>query len=236
MSNSIREEERFVVEALCDSLGGEWRPGEDPPDVYLTNNNSEIAVEISTLTQHVQGKNGQAVPRLSQDSGVLRLCDELDNELRDFIQPDEHISLTLYAPINKLRKFKTKLKENLIEILKSKTTGGIELKIGEKVVKVHIVKGRRPSGKKIVGIVANENSTAHITSNAAFILNDRISKKSEKCSMVQHRPIWLALFNDYWLSEPDTYVNAMKQNQDCHPFEKIFIITGNKKVHLIYET
>lgn len=236
MSNFIREDERFVIEALCGSLGGTWRSGEDPPDVYLKIGSAEIAVEISTLTQHVQGKNGEPEPRLSQDSGVLKLCNELNEELQSYIRPEEYIILTLHAPIDKLRKFKNKLKINLIGVLSNKKTGISELKVGKKNIKAHIVNGSRPSGGKVVGIVANENSTSHITSNAAFILNDRISKKTSKCSKVSHRPLWLALFNDYWLADPDTYLNVIKYYPKSHPFEKIFIVTSNKQVHLIHET
>lgn len=235
MSNFIREEEKFVIEALCGSFGGTWRPGEDPPDSYLIIDNIEIAVEISMLTQHVLDKYGVPEPRLSQDSGVLKLCDELDNELHNLIWPNVYIILTLRAPIENLRKFKKILKQNLIEILKLKILLEVNIEINGNIIKVKILNGRRESGKKIVGIVTNERSTAHLTSNASFILFNRISEKNIKCLTVHHRPMWLALFNDYWLAGPDTYLNAMEKYNENHTFEKIFIVNGNSDVHLIYK-
>ena len=236
MNNSISKDEKFVVEALCSSLGGIWCVGENPPDVYLKQGDTEIAVEISTLTQHVQGKNGVSEPRLSQDSGVLQICEELNNELRDYIQSNQYFILTIHAPIDKLRKFKKSLKKKLIDILNSENIEKTQIEISGTKVSVNLVTGDKPSGKKVVGLVPNENSTAHISSNAAFILNDRILKKTGKCSMVLHRPLWLALFNDYWLADPGTYKHEMQHISEDHPFEKIFIVTGNREVHLIYKT
>ncbi len=80
MERSLRDDEYFVIEALCSSYDGTWRTGEDPPDAYMMLNDHEIAVEISILTQHVVCESGESVPRLSQDSGVLRLCDEVNVE------------------------------------------------------------------------------------------------------------------------------------------------------------
>lgn len=82
MAPVLREDERFVIESICTKYGGTYRIGEDPPDAYISLNGNEIAVEISILTQHVVDKSGKPVPRLSQDSGVLRLCDEIDEELK----------------------------------------------------------------------------------------------------------------------------------------------------------
>jgi hypothetical protein len=53
MASSLREDEKFVIKALCNTYGGTWRDGEDPPDAYLSLSDGEVAVEISILTQHV---------------------------------------------------------------------------------------------------------------------------------------------------------------------------------------
>jgi hypothetical protein len=79
-------------------------------------------------------------------------------------------------------------------------------------------------------------SHSHISSNVEFILSDRIHEKAVKCLKVTHRPLWLALFNDYWLAEPDSYRVAMRHYSAQHPFEKILLVLGNGEVHSIYET
>jgi len=35
MASSLREDEQFVIEALCASYNGTWSIGEDPPDTYM---------------------------------------------------------------------------------------------------------------------------------------------------------------------------------------------------------
>jgi len=109
MSFSLREDEQFVIETLCASYNVTWRIGEDPPDAYMVLKVNGVAVEISILTQHVFGKSGKLVSRLSQDTGVLRLCDEIDEELKKIIPPGVYILLTLLAPLNKMRQTKADL-------------------------------------------------------------------------------------------------------------------------------
>ncbi len=84
MCNSLSEDEKFVIDSLNSSLGGSWLPGEDPPDVYLMQDSVKVAVEISTLTQYVVGKSGDPEPRLSQDTGVIRMCDELNETMAEY--------------------------------------------------------------------------------------------------------------------------------------------------------
>jgi hypothetical protein len=236
MDSSLSDDEKFVIESLSNSFGGAWRHGEDPPDAYLMQGNVEIAIEISTLTPHVVGRSGTLEPRLSQDMGVFRMCDELNGELGDLIQSGSYVILTLHAPVDKLRKFKNILKERIVETVNSGAFGEVSLDIGENNAKVRVVKGQRPSGKKIVGIVANQNSNPNIFSNVRYILNQRIQEKTRKCSKVMSRPLWLALFNDYCLAEPNSYRYAMQEYSESHPFEKILLISGNREVDSIYET
>lgn len=236
MSKSLSDEEQFVIESLSSALGGSWRAGEDPPDVYLVQDKVEIAIEISRLTQHVSGKSGRMESRHSQDLGVVRLCDELNEEIGGLIQADRYVILTLHAPVDRLRKFKSTLKERIIDIAGSDDTEEVSLDISGNVSKIHIVKGQRSSGKKIIGIVANRNSSTDISSNVDFILAHRIKDKTRKCTNVTHRPLWLALFNDYCLADQESYRKAMKHYSEDYPFEKIFLIAGNREVYIINET
>ncbi len=234
MCSSLSNDEKFVIKAVSNSFGGTWRSGEDPPDVYLMQGAVEVAIEISTLTQHVTGKSGTPEPRLSQDMGVIRLCDELNKKIEGSVQPDKYVIITLHAPVDKLRKFKNILKDKLIKIINSGTSDEVQVKINGNDIKVHVVNGQRSSGKKVVGIIANRNSNQNITSNVEFILSHRIQDKTQKCSKVTHRPLWLALSNDYWLAEVDSYKNAMQKYSERHPFDKILLISEKGEVHSIY--
>ena len=233
MVSSLREDEKFVIEALCATYGGTWRVGEDPPDAYISLDGQETAVEISILTEHVIDKSGKVVPRLSQDSGVIGLCDELAEEFKNLIPSGVYILLTISAPLNKIRKTKAYLIHEIKKIVQRNTATERVVEIYKNRVKIQLISGDRLSGKKVVGIVPNQNSNADILVNARYILNERLNEKTKKCSKIVHRPLWLALFNDYWLAGPDTYKLAMKNLSITHPFDKICLVLGNKQVHTL---
>lgn len=238
MASSLREDEEFVIKSLCAAYGGTWRIGEDPPDAYLSlpEPENEVAVEISILTQHVVDKSGRTVPRLSQDSGVIRLCDELNEELKNEIPSGVYVLLTISSPLNKIRQTKIDLIHEIKSIVQKKAPNEQASVISQNKVEIKLIQGNRPSGKKIIGIVPNQNSSPDILANVLHILSERVNDKVTKCSNIVHRPLWLALFNDYWLAEPDTFQRAMKQLSITHLFDKICLILGNKEVHILYKT
>ena len=99
----------------------------------------EVAVEISILTQHVVNESGKVVPRLSQDSGVRRLCDELNEELTNIIPPEMYIILTLSSPLKKIRKFKAALKDKIKSIIHEGNPNEHVFEILENIVKIRFV-------------------------------------------------------------------------------------------------
>ncbi|MCF6250689.1 MAG: hypothetical protein L3J75_05360 [Methylococcaceae bacterium] len=232
----LREDEKFVARALCEHFSGSWQEGEDPPDIYISYDEKKIAVEISTLTQHVINDAGKFMPRLSQDTSVIRVCEELDLELRNDIPDEFYIIITLFSPIIKARKFKELLKKQIILLARRNKKLDKVIEIYGVEIRVHIVSGRRESGKKIIGIIPNKNSSANITDNVRYIFEQRISEKSIKCRGINHRPLWLALFNDYWLADFKSYQEAFRFLPKKSLFDKIFIIDGSKKVYEIKTT
>lgn len=238
MAPSLRKDEKFVIESLCTTYGGSWRIGEDPPDVYLSLSEpeNEVAVEISILTQHVVDKFGRTVPRLSQDTGVLRLCDELNEELQNDIPFDVYVVLIISSPLNKIRQTKIALINEIKSIVQKKAPHKQPSEINQNKIEIKLIHGNRPSGKKIVGIVPNQNSNPDILANILYMLSERINNKVIKCTNIVHRPLWLALFNDYWLAELNMFQLSMQKLSITHPFDKIFLILDNKEVHILYET
>ena len=234
----LRDDEKFCIDAIVKLIGGEWSEGEDPPDAYLKIGNDNIAVEISTLTQYVMDHNSNFKPRLSEDYTALRLCNELDEQLNNRIPSGRAVLLILSAPINSARKLKPRLGVEIMALVESagKTDASVEREIfGNKITIHHFPQGR-PSGKKIVGAVQNKNSCTDILTNAKAILADRITVKAQKSKpLLSSCRVWLALFNDYWLADLDTYRKAMAQISSEHPFEKILIVSGNGSVTELYE-
>jgi len=236
MVSDLREDEKFVIESLCAKYGGTYRIGEDPPDAYMSLNGNEIAVEISILTQHVVNESGKPVPRLSQDTGVLRLCDEIHEELKSDIPSGVYVLLTISSPLNKIRQTKADLINKIKEIAQKEAPIREVFETNENKAEIQSFLGERPSGKKVIGVVPNQNSSPDILGNVLYILSERINDKVNKCQNTVHRPLWLALFNDYWLAEPDTFQLAMKELSITHPFDKICLVLGNKEVHTLFRT
>ena len=238
LKTALRPDEIFCIEAVASSIGGQWTEGENPPDAYLSIGNDSIAVEISTLTQHVVDPSGGSKPRRSEDTTATRLCNELDRELFNSIPPGRTVLLILSAPITSARKLKPKLSKEILTLVENAGLQdvSVEREILGNTITIHHFLEDRPSGKKIIGGIQNEKSSADILANAKVILRDRISVKSLKCnSLTQSGPIWLVLLNDYWLADTETYLQALSQISVEHPFDRILIVSGNKCVAVLHE-
>ena len=80
------------------------------------------------------------------------------------------------------------------------------------------------------------SSNPNILANVLQILEDRIVTKARKCERLDRNgPVWLALLNDYWLTEPGTYRQALAQMSVEHRFQKILVVDGDGSVHTLYE-
>jgi hypothetical protein len=61
----------------------------------------------------------------------------------------------------------------------------------------------------LCAVFPHRASNLNITFNARQILENSIRVKSQKCTkLAGHVPLWLALFNDYWLPSNDTNMLA----------------------------
>lgn len=138
--------------------------------------------------------------------------------------------------MNKIRQTKTDLIDKIKEIAKKEAPVREVFKTNGNKAEIQSFLGNRPSGKKVIGVVPNQNSSPNILGNVLYILSERINDKVNKCKNITHRPLWLALYNDYWLAEPDTYELAMKKLSIKHQFDKICLVLESKEVHTLYET
>jgi hypothetical protein len=236
MTSQLRSDEEFVIGSVAAHFLGSWWPGENPPDAYLKAGDETTAVEISTLTQHVSDGRGGSKPRLSEDSTALWLANALNEELQELVPDGLLVMLTLASPILKAKKVKTQLKGKISNLLSSACEcEATEVILGNQI-NIQVVADDRPSGKKIVGLITNANSSPDILRNAWHILEDRIIVKASKCSSLPFvGPKWLALLNDYWLADNDTYQQAFDSFTADHPFEKILLVSGDGSVAVLRE-
>ena len=239
---ALRLYEKFVKDSLVKYFGGSditkaWE-GEDPPDIYINVEGETMAVEITRLSPVSFDQNGFIENRNTQDYFGINLCDELNSKLKCNVPTEIDIVLTLYVPVRNARKYKNELYSCLKNFIAKgpKVGDREEIKIAGEKVSVSVIPNCDHSQKKIVGLIVNKNSDPHILSNAEVILTDRIKEKQEKCKKIPHDgPIWLALFNDYWLADYETYAQAIRNINLEHEFKKIFLVLDAGIVHQIYE-
>jgi hypothetical protein len=98
------------------------------------------------------------------------------------------------------------------------------------------MKNEISSEKRVIGMVTNLRSSPLILENAKQALDERIRAKAEKCGSFDFTgPIWLALFNDYWLASADTYKQAVEASDVVHSFERIYLVDDTGKAVPIYQ-
>lgn len=229
----MRPDEAFVSRALVAFFGGpssvSASDGEDPPDLYLTVGELRVGVEVTRLSQFTFGPNGALGNRATQDSFGMRLLEDLDATVGLSVPTNISLLVGLEVPVPNATKFKKKLAAWVTQIAAVPVLGGRhETTIENSKVTVSVIP-ERLTGKKIVGFVANNDSSADILANARVLLEDRIRTKSDLCTPLA-KPVWLALLNDYWLADADTYALAARQIAATHCFERIFLVFGNANV------
>lgn len=233
MTDQLKPDEQFVITALAAHFGGTWSLGENPPDAYLNAGEETIAIEISTLTQHVIDERGGMKSRLSEDSTALWLANELDRELCRSIPDGRMVVLTLRAPISKARRTAAELKSRIESLVANVTDQTIDVReiIFGNQIDVNVCSYDGPDRRKVHAAVINQKSDSHISSNARFILEERIATKAKKCSSLAFKGrVWLALLNDYFLASDETYRMAIEDIPVSHVFDKILLITGSGSI------
>lgn len=229
----MRFDEEFVSRALVTFFGGQSlvsaEDGEDPPDLYLTINESRVGVEVTRLSQFTFELDGTLGNRATQDSFGMRLLEDLNAQVGFLLPSNISLLVGVRMPVLNASKFKKKLAMWVSQISAMPVLGErYEMMIEDSKATISVVP-EHSTGKKIVGVVANSNSSADILVNARLVLEDRIRTKDFLCAQLT-KPIWLALLNDYCLADADTYTLAARQIKMAHCFERIFLVLGNATV------
>jgi hypothetical protein len=233
----LRMDEEFVISSVASTFSAAWRPGENPPDAYLSLGKNSVAVEISTLTQYVTDEQG-ARPRLSDDLPTAALANALNEEFRELIPYGCTIGLVLSSPILQHRKTKAKLSQILRGYVGDLTVLNQDRKmeVNGNEITIFINWHGQSDFKKVSAVFMNRSSNPNILSNVMQILEDRIVTKARKCiNLVANGPVWLALFNDYWLTDADTYRYALSKMSLEHSFKKILLVSGDSSVKPLYD-
>jgi hypothetical protein len=229
----MRPEEELVGRALVTYLGGalgfEVLDGEDPPDLYVVNRTSRIGVEVSRLSQFTLESDGTTDNRATQDAFGLRVLQELNSQIGPALSNDVSLFLGLEVPVSNPSRFRRALIAWVRELAAAPVIGpSYRRKIEGSEVSISVCR-ERPSRNKIGGFIVNKNSSSDISLNARMVLEDRIQEKDRICRSLSG-PIWLALINDYWLADVNTYNAAYKAVGYQHCFERILLVSTNGTV------
>lgn len=230
----MRDDEAFVAWALVEFLGGprvaSASDGLDPPDFYLTIGPSRVGVEVTQLSQFTLEPDGTLGNRLTQDSFAERLVDDLNKRIGPSLPDGVSLLIGLWVPVANAARFRKLLTAWVADLAKiAKKDLKQEQEFDGERVSISVIP-ERPSGKKIVGFVVNTNSSADIGFNARLILENSIRKKNTICEKVP-KPVWLAVLNDYWLADRDTYAAAARKIRVAHCFERIYLISNDGAVN-----
>ena len=236
----LRADEELVMSALCRTYGGTWTYGENPPDAYLLHgDNHKIAVEVSTLVQHMHDGD-RAISREGVDDATQKLASELEAQIGMLI-PDGFRLLVglLRTPLRQFSKTKRQLPSVLRNVLSrtefkpvtSSYSGQFEI-LGNPIGAFVDYHGDASRPKVETYSISG---AADMGENALFALRDRIEVKQRKCQAAFARgPVWLALLNRYWLADAHTYRYAFSRIRIAHSFDAIITVSDDETVEQLY--
>ncbi len=224
----MRDEEAFVGRALVDFFGGSSvasvTDGGDPPDLCLTIESSTVGVEVTRLMQMTFKPDGKLGNRATDDFTGIQWIDRLNSDADLQIPDSVSVMLTLWMPVENPARVRTQLIAWIKQIAPTSKPGYAEERtIAGARVSVSFIP-RQSSSKKVVGAIVNTRSSPDIALNARLALETRVREKSRICAKL-NGPIWLALLNDYWLADADTYAAVCRQLSLVHCFERIFLVS-----------
>jgi len=237
----VRPEEEFVKNSVINYLGGciEAAAGEDPPDYYFTIDGVRVAVEVTQLVEASYDEHGRPKNRRTEDGFSANLCDQLNTQLGRYLPEGLALLLVIFGPIKVPRRFKKNLHQQVGKLVHDTgVTPGWErtYDIDGNKVRVHVVPQHSQSQKRITGLIENCDTTPFIKQNASVILASRINAKQAIMSKLSWSgPKWLCLLNDFWLADHETYAMALAEMTISHEFEKIFLVSLEGKIHVLYE-
>lgn len=230
----MRRDEAFVGRALVGFFGGpssvSASDGENPPDLYLTFADSRVGVEVTQLSQFTFEPDGTLGNRTTHDFFGLRLLDDLDAKVGPLLPDDVTLLIGVEVPVPNAARFRKELTDWVTQLATAPAAGTAhERKIEGSQTSISVIP-ERPTGKKIEGFVVNKHSSADILLNARLVLEERIRTKSTVCALLK-KPVWLAVLNDYWLANAETYAAACRQLKVDHCFQRVFLVSDNGAVN-----
>ncbi len=232
----MRPSEEYVLNTLITEFGGQYTEGEDPPDGYITIGDKRIAVEVSMLVEQLQNENGESYSRMKDDAPAHNLASNIELDINAKIPHDMHVFLVIGAPIKQIRKTQAKVAETISHMIQNNIFK-LDQKFLDNDISISIFTGWGSYTPKIGYAISNRYSSANIGENTEMMLRERIQTKNKKRNVKPDiDEYWLALFNDYWVADEESYQIAYRNLDIEHNFDKIIIINGHRQANVLRKT
>ncbi len=168
---------------------------------------------------------------------ALSVIDEINKAVAEQIPDGKRVRIWLDAPVIKANRLKRPLTKKILEVVKSKDSeqDSFEEEILGNRITFNVIATEDKSAKKVLAAVTNRSGRIDILQNAKFVLEDRIVVKNKKLQSLNHKGlVWLALLNHYWVADVDVYRDAMASIQLDHRFDRILIVSDDKRVTTVF--
>lgn len=240
---AFRTEEKLAIEYLVSFLKKsnmhiDYSEGDDPPDAIISFSGNDINVEISQLFQMASLITKEVLKsRKGHDIFGLRFLDELDSEYKQALG-GKRLLLILDVPVKDPNKFKAGLKQKIEELIETKEypVKRTTFVINGENVEIKQISPEPSESKRIIGFVNPTETSSNIHDNACVTLKNAIEKKEARYSKLNlHGNRWLVLINQYFLSDFNSFKRAYDDIEIGHGFQKIFLISEQGEVDILYE-
>lgn len=215
-----------LADFLSDREQVSVQPGNNnrPPDLYLAFSSGLVGVEVTRLLPFTIEPDNSFGNATSQNSFAIDLIKKYDQLIGPRVAKEFSLLISMEVPVRTATKYRRLVAAWLEETAVAPVMGKRERRVIEGVPTTITVYPRLTTGTAIAGAVSNRNSPVDISFMALTILERQLRIKTHLCAPLQTR-IWLALLNNYWLADADTYITAARQIRVDHCFERIFLVT-----------
>ena len=204
------------------------RVGPDPPDFVLDFEGSSVGLEVTQLTPLSFDSAGEAKNRVTEDEHASRLVEEMRAAIGDCVPSHLSIVLDVRGPVWSPRKFRRLLRAEIEAFIASSTTSPSsvrEIEIVGNTVGIRAVPAFEPPGRRIVGVISNEDANLFVIGEATQSLSLRIRAKAERMNRSNWSEVtWLALVVAHPMIGAREFVEAYRRLNVNHPFDRIYLI------------
>ena len=229
--------EQSAIGAVARHFSAAWRPGEGPPDAYVTVGGRRVALDVAVIALQRPGRTRVAKARLREDRVAQRVLRDLEGALRAHVPDGKTIILTLGAPIRVPNKLVAALAKTLPAYLESGAEEVDEKKIilGNRV-RFRVLNHDSTWKAKVIGFVFTGDPEPGILANAMRSLHAEIAAMAKRRMPRRFAgERWLVLDNDHWIADIKTYRRAYSLLTPRHNFKKILMVFDGGRVEALAE-